>query len=148
MSWNGYWVTLFSFLFHKWYLSFRPFQTRFEKVAPFFPKLTVKAVPMHCRCLCVNPLQAMVSHVCLCMHLLQREGLLWLIVLLGVVTAKFLNKKIWSSLNVGGQISVFHLWQPVSNSRRTAKFVFWNLGEVTGTLQLIFFFKLHTNLKH
>lgn len=37
---------------------------------------------------------------------------------------KFLNKKIWSFLNVGGQISVFHLWQPVPNSRRTAKFVF------------------------
>lgn len=37
---------------------------------------------------------------------------------------KFLNKKIWSSLNIGGQISVFHLWQPVPNSRRTAKSVF------------------------
>ena len=36
---------------------------------------------------------------------------------------KFLNKKIWSSLNVGGQISVFHLWQPMANGR-TAKFVF------------------------
>lgn len=45
---------------------------------------------------------------------------------------KTLNKKIWSSLNVGGQISVFHLWQPMQNNRRAAKFVFWNLGEITG----------------
>lgn len=96
----------------------------------------------------VNPVQAMVSLVRSFVYALATLGR---VVLADCMTGstkqpKFLNKKIWSSLNIGGQISVFHLWQPMPNSRRTDKFVLWNLREITDMLQLIFYFKLHANL--
>lgn len=106
-------------------VSFRAFQARLEKVGPF-PSKTLR----QSQCTpdisgCLNPVQAMVSPV----HFVDAfvmEGRAGLVDCTAVSAEQqnFLNKRIWSSLNIGGLISAFHLWQPVSNSKRTAKFVF------------------------
>lgn len=117
-----------------WPLSFQSYPSRQSQCAPDVSG-------------CVNPGQAVVSPVHFVNALvMERRAVLADCMAVSAEQQKFLNKKIWSSLNHGGQISVFHLWEPVPNSR-TANFVLkpqrnnWHAPT-------FFFPKLHTNLKH